>query len=308
MAALTIQMFGGLCISHQHRTWCPSENCKIQELFCYLLLHRNAPCSREALASQFWGESTTEQSKRNLRQALWRLQTTYSPYLASSDDHLVELRSERVRLNPAIDLWVDADVFAEAFALLRPQQQLSEDAARLLREAVALYRGDFLDGWYHDWCLIERERFQNMYLEMLDRLIGDCLLRQEYQAGLQYTEHLLRCNPASERTWRQSMKLHYFAGDRAKALQQFDRCTKALHDELGVAPARRTQILVEQIRADCLVTASSASSASTGDDAPSLHEVLLHLRQLQASLAEMQQQVRQDIHQVERLLPGITDT
>ncbi|HEX4945116.1 MAG TPA: hypothetical protein VFZ34_00445, partial [Blastocatellia bacterium] len=150
MSALTIQMFGGLCISHQHRTWNPSENCKVQELFCYLLLHRHTPCSREALASQFWGDSTTEQSKKNLRQTLWRLQSTYGPYLGCRDEHMVELRAERVRLNPSLDLWVDVEVFEQTFTALRAQRELSEEAARLLREAITLYRGDFLSGWYHD--------------------------------------------------------------------------------------------------------------------------------------------------------------
>jgi hypothetical protein len=41
------------------------------ELFCYLLLHRNKPHPRELLATVFWPECTTVQSRKCLRQALW---------------------------------------------------------------------------------------------------------------------------------------------------------------------------------------------------------------------------------------------
>ena len=38
----------------------------------------------------------------------------------------------------------------------------------------SVYRGDLLEGCYQDWCLFERERLQNAYLAMLDKLMVRC--------------------------------------------------------------------------------------------------------------------------------------
>ena len=59
-----------------------------------------------------------------------------------------------------------------------PDQRLRQlfhdtDEASLRRNPLnALYRGDLLTGWYQDWCLIERERYQCMFVSLLDKLMA----------------------------------------------------------------------------------------------------------------------------------------
>ncbi len=62
-----------------------------------------------------------------------------------------------------------------------------------------LYRGDLLEGWYQEWCLFERERLQNAYMLMLDKLMGYCEAHSEYEQGLVYGDLILRLDHASER-------------------------------------------------------------------------------------------------------------
>jgi len=61
------------------------------ELLCYLLLQRAWFHSREALASLLWGDFTTAQSTKYLRQMLWQLQTIFSD--VGSRDLLVVTRA-----------------------------------------------------------------------------------------------------------------------------------------------------------------------------------------------------------------------
>ncbi len=49
--------------------------------------------------------------------------------------------------------------------------------ARAVRPAVLLYKGDLLEGYYQGWCLLERERLQNMHLNTLDKLMVFCQAR-----------------------------------------------------------------------------------------------------------------------------------
>ena len=42
-----------------------------------------------------------------------------------------------------------------------------------LRAHASVYDGDLFDGCYQDWCLLERERLQNVYLVLLDKEMFD---------------------------------------------------------------------------------------------------------------------------------------
>ena len=75
MATLTVRLFGRLTVERDGNVVSGLHAGKLQELLCYLLLNRKGVHSREALASLFWGDCDTARSKKNLRQALWQLQS-----------------------------------------------------------------------------------------------------------------------------------------------------------------------------------------------------------------------------------------
>jgi DNA-binding SARP family transcriptional activator len=306
MPAFTIHLFGKFKAEYQTRPLDDLDAAKTQELFSYLLVYHDRPHAREALATLLWGEAATDKSKKYLRQTLWHLQTALdapgAAFLAAEHDW--------VRLDLTDALWLDVAVFEQACALAQGVRGRELDDARLaaLRAAVALYRGDLLEGCYHDWCLYERERLQNLYLAALDKLLGHAAAHQDYEAGQTYGALLLRQDRAHERTHRQLMRLHYGAGDRTAALRQYERCRVALRAELDVEPDARTRALHEQIRADRLDKSAGAqptlAPAAPADEshAATLPEVLVRLRQLQAALTDVQQRVHRDIRAVELAL------
>jgi len=307
MLALSVRLFGKFCIRRHERILDGLDAHKLQELFGYLLLYRQTPHPRESLAALLWGESPTAQSKKYLRQVLWQLQHVLNPRTDATSEPVLRLEPDWVRLNPRADLWLDVAVFEQAFAQAQgvPSAQLEATAAQALQEAVQLYQGDLLEGWYQDWCLCERERLQNLYLAMLDKLMGYCEAHQEYEIGLAYGARVLRCDRASERTHRRLMRLHYLAGDRTAALRQYQRCIAALEEELGVKPAKRTVALYEQIHADQFEALPPAQTQTTLQMATvPLPEVLDRLQQLRAILSDIQQQVQREIQVVKLALHG----
>jgi len=306
MSTLSLHLFGRFSASRGGRSLHGFDGSKVQELFCYLLLYRK-PHSREILAATFWGDSSTSQSKKNLRQALWQLQATLRANFGPTPVLIVE--PDRVRLNPTLDLWLDVAEFERVFALMNQTltQQLEESDARLVQDAVELYQGDLLEGCYQDWCLYERERLQNMYLAMVDQMVRFCETNQAFERGLAYASRVLRYDPASERAHRQMMRLYFKGGDRTAALRQYERCVTALKVELGVDPSFRTLALYNKIKADELEPATIASDnpkVSSESSTALLPEVLDHLKQVRATLATIQHQVQKDIHTVELALIG----
>lgn len=320
MSALNIHLFGKFSVQAKEQPLEGLDACKVQELLGYLLVHRARPHTRESLASLLWGETATDKSKKYLRQALWQLQSALEGQLdgkghggegvqaTAEDGGLLFAAHDWVRLNQSSDVWLDVEVFERAFALVQGKagHDLDAESKRIVQEAAELYKGDLLEGWYQDWCLYERERLQNMYLVMLDKLISYSEAHRDYESGLLYGSLILRYDRARERTHRQLMHLHYMSGDRTAALRQYERCVASLHDELDVAPDRRTVALYQQIRLDQLEDQTAPAAVAPGADAEphavSLPEVLGRLQQLQRVMSDVQQRLQQDIKAVQQAL------
>lgn len=307
MGTFTVRLFGKMHVEQDGQVLDGLNTRKLQELLAYLLLHRQNLHHREALADLFWDNHNTSQSLKNLRQALWQLQMALGGGRTADETGLLQVETEWIALNDRADLWLDVAVFEHASERVRDIQgrELDADSVHLLREAIRLYQDDLLAGWYQDWCVYERQRLQNLYLAMLDKLMDYCEIHQEYEAGLEYGTQILKYDRARERTHRQLMRLNYLAGYRTDALRQYESCVSALAEELDVGPAKSTRALYEQIRADHLDDDAASLSPMLPpaiDPSSPLSEILDRLKQLQATLVYTQRQLQQEIQQVERSL------
>ena len=275
------------------------EASKDQELLSYLLIHRDRPHSREALASLLWGDTSTEKSKKYLRQALWHLHAALNSDSENTSDVLM-VDHDWLSLNPCSNLWTDVADFERAFSAAEgvPGRQLDAETARGLKDAVTLYNDDLLPGYYQDWILFERERLQNMYLLMLDKLIVYLQFRGEYEVAQGYGAIILRYDPARERTHRQLMHLYSLAGDRTSALRQFERCAQSLKQELGVKPERKTVELYERIKSDQIGYNEPAENLPRNSSSP---DILTRLKQLQTIVSGVQRRIQRDIKSIESL-------
>jgi DNA-binding SARP family transcriptional activator len=306
MSELEVRLFGRFAVRHQGN-FVEILGAKARELFCYLLLNSDQVHNREALAELLWQPDGSTQPRKYLRNALWQLQRALELHRDPQDPLIIHVEPGWIHIDSDALLWVDVAVFARAFVRVQgvPGQELSTASVQALHEAIDLYRGDLLEGEYQDWCILERERLQNMYLAMLDKLIDYCESHGEYDAGLVYGGRILRHDPAREKTHRRIMRLHYFAGDRAAALRQFERCAAALARDLDVRPSSLTKNLYRQIQADQLGTGAEDSVPGLDPMAPSvrpLPEVLNHLQEVVSMLAELHRHLQQDIMSFEQTL------
>lgn len=304
MNTLCVFLFGQFRVQCGEPTLTDLFSRKLQQLFCYLLLYRDHSHSRETLASLLWRNSSTAQSKKYLRQALWQLQNSVESWDGGGSWHLLLVDPDRVCLNPDVDLWLDVAVFERAFARTQGISGTALDAqqAQVLCDAADLYRGDLLEGWFQDWCLYERERLQNMYLALLDKLMDYCEAHNECEVGLDFGARILRYDGARERTHRRLMRLYYLAGDRTAALRQYDHCVRALHQELAVKPAASTVTLYQQIRTERFPgpTQSPLTDPIThSSSSPQWPEMVEQLRHLQMNLAKIQDELQRVIHTAE---------
>src|SRR6266700_7294896 len=131
MSTLSIQLFGKFCVRRDEQILDGFDARKVQELFCYLLLHRDHSLSRETLASILWSDTTTAQSKKNLRQAFWQLQSALGSHDERVNERVLLVEPDWVQLNTEANFWLDLAVFVQTFNLVQktPGQELDTSTA-----------------------------------------------------------------------------------------------------------------------------------------------------------------------------------
>jgi DNA-binding SARP family transcriptional activator len=300
MSGWKIKLFGKFTVECNETGLTGFEARQTQELFSYLLLFRQRPQPRESLLETLWGDQFAGKARKRLRQTLWRLQSklakqTYSTGL------VLQIDNEWVQVAVSTELWLDTEEFEKVYRSINGKRisELTSADFKKMEYAADLYKGDFLEGWYSDWCIFERERFRNMHLLLLDKLVQYCELQQKYDLGLSYAMEILRHDQAYERAHYQLMRLYVLSGNRTQALHQYAHCTTALHQELGVEPSERTKQLYEQIRLDAppslLPGEEEIAFKATPRHNSTRKEALNHLKEVMLVLSRIEHQIQEEI-------------
>lgn len=307
MPTLHVRLFGPFAIDHADQVGAGLTSTKARELLCYLLLHRDRPHAREPLAVLLWGDISAAQARTYLRKAIWQVQHALDNPEVPGNGGILRLDHDWIGLNPQTPLCLDVALFEDVYAQVQalPGASLDAPMAQAVQAAVDLYQGDLLEGWYQEWCLCARERLQNMYLALLDKLMAYCETHQAYDTGIAYGARMLHYDRANERTHQRLMRLHYRAGDRTAALHQYTHCVAALAEELGVPPRASTVALYDQIRQDQFADPAlglTQTLAAPPEAVAPLQAILDRLTGIQQTLADIQGQVHQDMQTIETLV------
>jgi DNA-binding SARP family transcriptional activator/class 3 adenylate cyclase/tetratricopeptide (TPR) repeat protein len=222
---------------------------KARALLAYLAVEADRPHRRDALATLLWPNYPDRAARTNLRRALYNLRRT----TGDRDAHppFLLITRESIQFNSASDCWVDVAAFSDLVAPRAPR----EPSTGQLEEAVALYRGPFLEGFslrdspgFDDWTLLTQERLHRQALTALQRLTE----HYERQGQLEWASEMARrqveLEPWQEEAHRALMRLLALRGLRTAALHQYQTCERVLREELGVAPDPETRALYTAIR------------------------------------------------------------
>ena len=237
---LSVRLLGGLAMEWQD-TPLPVLPGKIaRSLFAYLLVHRNHTHTRDLLAGTFWPELPEAAARRRLSQALWQIRHGLRAVKPEAPCSLILAEGDTLQVNPNFPLDVDVEDFLHHLnqAASGGNNALEHDAA-----SVALYQGEFLEGYYDDWVVSQREQLRLHLLESLARLVDGYKRAGNYEHALTYARRIVMEEPWDEAGHCEVMRLYHLLGREAEALKQFEHCRTFLDAELNAAPAPETVAL-----------------------------------------------------------------
>ena len=261
MAHLSLGVLGPLQVRLDDTPVAMLASDKARALLVYLAVEADRAHRRESLVGLLWPESPEDAARHNLRQALFSLRQAIGDQAASPPYLLIS--REAIHLNRASDYSLDLAQFeAVLHACKQHRSRGTEDAstrAARLEEAVKLYRGEFLHGFFledseefEQWALVWRESLHQQALEAHSDLANYYEEHGDFQATRRHALRQLELDPWREEAHCQAMRALAQEGQRAAALAQYETCRRVLAEELGVEPSAGTRQLAEQIRAGTL--------------------------------------------------------
>ena len=192
---------------------------------------------RDSVVALFWPDLDTEHARGALRQALRFIRRKLG-------DGVLTGRSEEELGVQAGTLWCDAAAFEQAC-----------EAGRLA-EALQLYRGDFLDGFFLSgasaefdyWVEAQRTRLRNLAVESARTIAEQCEAEGDGTGAVRWARRAFELSPDDEHTLRRLIMLLDRLGERAAAVHIYEGFARRLAAEHEVEPSPETQQLMQILR------------------------------------------------------------
>jgi hypothetical protein len=125
-----------------------------------------------------------------------------------------------------------------------PQNISADD----LVEALSPYRGELLPGMYDDWVVLERERVRAVFEQKMARLLELLVEAKRWQETLEWGERWIALGQTPEPAYRALMVAHAALGNVSQVASVYERCVRAMRDDLGVEPSEQTRALYEKLK------------------------------------------------------------
>jgi LuxR family transcriptional regulator, maltose regulon positive regulatory protein len=153
------------------------------------------------------------------------------------------------QLNPEFSYQIDIEEFDRLMGdgeKARRSRNFDE-CIQCYEAAVALYRGEFMQGSYEPWVEEQRTYYREQYLRLLEALAGVAQKEEDWPKAMQLAQQILHEDQFREDIHCQIMRGHAALGNRAAVKEHYELLKRLLQAELGVEPAPETHKLFQEL-------------------------------------------------------------
>jgi LuxR family maltose regulon positive regulatory protein len=241
---LTINMLGPVeVLREQGRKLAPDAwtLSRALRILCFIASHHNHRATKDAIMETFWPDSRLEDIDKNF----WPTVSYIRRALNSNQEvkkNFIRYRESAYYFNPEFSYSLDNEEFERKIAAAHERRR-EGDIDRFTtaaRQALELYRGDFLEEIYDNWVEEPRAYYQNLYFATLKDLADHHHRAEEYEQSIAYCKTILNRDSYREDIHRQLMDSYARVGNRAAVREQYENLKTLLTEELGVDPLPET--------------------------------------------------------------------
>jgi DNA-binding SARP family transcriptional activator len=231
-ALVRIRLLGGFEVRGDHSPLAFPMGAR--RLIAFLALNHQ-PIQRQHLASSLWLDQSEESAQACLRSTLWRIGHQGYP-IVHVEDGLVSLAP-----GVSVDLHEAISLAQELLATSAPMPPLGSGAS---------FVDDLLPGWTDDWLFLDRERFQQRRLHVLEMLSRRWASAGYFAEAVEVALRAIAVDSLRESAHRALVGAHLAEGNFSEGIRCYERFSELLWSELELHPSTRMAELISMARSD----------------------------------------------------------
>lgn len=215
---------------------------RAREILCFIASrpHRRAP--KDTIVDTFWRDIDLKVIEKNFHPTMSHVRKALNSNQPLKQNFL-GYRDGEYQLNPEFSYQIDIEEFDRLISdgeTARRERDFDR-CIQFYERAVALYRGEFMQGSYDAWVEEQRSYYREQYLRMLESLAAVAEKKQEFVQAMALAQKILRDDPFREDIHCLIMRAQAALGNRVAVKEQYQTLRGLLQTELGVEPATQTQ-------------------------------------------------------------------
>ena len=246
---LTVRMLGEFSISlgGQSITDNSNRSRKAWLLLAYLIYCRSRSVTQEDLLRLLWDEDEGSTNPLNaLKTMLHRVRTMLNQLDPAAGHSLIIRQDGSYVWNPEAALTLDVEQFD---ALCQGGAAAQEEDTRLAkyRQALALYRGDFLSKLSTEpWVAPISAYFHHLYVQTAEETISLLEARDLTGEIVELCRAAIRLEPYSEALYRHLMQALLAQGRQQEVISLYEEMSDLLLTNFGIMPAEETRAIYRE--------------------------------------------------------------
>jgi LuxR family transcriptional regulator, maltose regulon positive regulatory protein len=221
---------------------------RARDILCFIASRRHRRASKDTIIDTFWGEADFEAVEKNFHPTVSHIRKALNSNQPLKQNFLL-YRDGDYQLSPNFSYYIDTEEFDRLVAEGETARR-ARDFERCIKSyeaAIAIYRGDFMQGSYDDWVEEQRTYYREQHLRLLEALAAVAQKTEDWTRSLQLAQEILRDDPFREDVHCMIMRAHAGQGNRHAVKEQYETLRKLLKKELGVEPAAETQKIYREL-------------------------------------------------------------
>jgi len=213
-----------------------------RDILCFIASRRHRRSPKDTIIDVFWRDSDLKAVEKNFHPTMSHIRKALNSNQPLKQNFLL-YRDGDYQLNPEFSYCLDTEDFDRLITdgEAARRERKFDRCIDSYEQAVAIYRGEFMQGTYDEWVEEQRSYYREQYLRMLESLAAVAEKKEEWSRSLDLAQRILHADPFREDIHCLVMRAQAALGNRVAVKEQYETLRKILQKELGVEPAMQTQ-------------------------------------------------------------------
>lgn len=232
---------------------------KSKVLLAYLMSDPDRVHTKDIILDMFFDDIPQEKADTMYHSTVYNIRTALKIYAGAGsgekrskskstdiNPQYVVYEDKTLRLNPDF-YYISENAEFEKYCSKAVAPGSEEHRIGFAIKAADLYRGDFMPGYYDDWCEELRVKYKNLFIDICTELIGMLEKNNRPEEVVKYAAMLINEDKLNDDAYIKMIKAYSSLGSKAMAVSCYNTMLKNYEEELGEKPHPKSLAEIKSI-------------------------------------------------------------